>query len=172
MKVMGNLFRRPSSFAIAQDRLRLCGHGFHEVKEQARGPSGEILAGDFDSVSEKYGLRLFGKMIHIKKKEKLGILIGCLTLVISIFFYFYPSTELSGKGFLSVRTHPWTYISIHNKKFESPLYKLELPQGNHEILLSNPEKGIQQKIHVEIQKGQNIYNCPSCYRILIIPLKD
>jgi len=34
------------------------------------------------------------------------------------------------------------------------------------------EIALPTQFYNEIQKGQNIYNCPSCYRILIIPLKD
>ena len=31
---------------------------------------------------------------------------------------------------------------------------------------------LPSQLYNEIQKGQNIYNCPNCHRILIIPLKD
>jgi hypothetical protein len=58
-------------------------------------------------------------------------------------------------GFLTLSTEPWTSVSIDGAPYGvTPLFKLKLSPGEHEILLVNEAEGIRQKKVVNIESGQ------------------
>lgn len=58
-------------------------------------------------------------------------------------------------GFLSVRTVPWTRVSIAGRDYGStPVLKIELPPGKQTLTLVNEEKHINEQKVVDIRPGK------------------
>ena len=58
-------------------------------------------------------------------------------------------------GFLFLDTTPWTEVSLGGRRLgNTPLMRVELPPGQHTLLLRNPEQGIEQRYMVEIASGE------------------
>ncbi|MBI2026190.1 MAG: serine/threonine protein kinase [Deltaproteobacteria bacterium] len=92
---------------------------------------------------------------HLRVTKIIASLLVLCSLGVLFVFYFFPSHKPHEIGYLSVRTTPWTNINIQGKKFESPLYKLRLPEGEYEMLLINPVKNIHESMKILIQSERN-----------------
>ena len=60
-------------------------------------------------------------------------------------------------GFLTIFTTPWANIYIDNKDYgDTPVFKLKLPPGKHNVHLYSPQTGIERKFEVEIKSGKTL----------------
>jgi hypothetical protein len=60
-----------------------------------------------------------------------------------------------GKGKLSINTNPWSVVFIDGKKVgNTPLLRVKLKAGRHEVTLVNKEQGIEQKLKIVIEAGK------------------
>jgi len=58
-------------------------------------------------------------------------------------------------GYLTLNTKPWAKVSIDGKPFGStPLFKMKLAPGRHEVRLVNEESGVNVKRSIEIEAGR------------------
>jgi serine/threonine-protein kinase len=58
-------------------------------------------------------------------------------------------------GWLTLDTTPWATVSVDGRVLGStPLMRLELPEGPHELLLENPERGIRRTYVVTVRAGE------------------
>jgi len=60
-----------------------------------------------------------------------------------------------GHGSLSINTNPWSAVFIDGQKAgNTPLVRVKLKAGRHEIALENKEQGIQKKLKIVIEAGK------------------
>lgn len=61
-----------------------------------------------------------------------------------------------GDGFLTIDTRPWTTVYVDgNARGMTPLIRIRLPAGPHELLLVNEQSRIRSKRRVVIRRGAN-----------------
>jgi eukaryotic-like serine/threonine-protein kinase len=69
-----------------------------------------------------------------------------------------PAVPAAARGFglLSLDTDPWSNVTIDGEPLgqPTPLLKLRLPAGRHELLLENPVYGLVRKVTVDIEPAQ------------------
>ncbi|MCB9637204.1 MAG: PEGA domain-containing protein [Sandaracinus sp.] len=60
-------------------------------------------------------------------------------------------------GWLSLDTTPWAMVSLDGRLLgHTPLIRLALPAGEHELVLENPERSIRRVYVVRIPAGQTV----------------
>ena len=65
------------------------------------------------------------------------------------------ATGAGDHGSLSINTNPWSVVFIDGQKAgNTPLVRVKLKAGRHEIALENKEQGISQKLKVVIEAGK------------------
>lgn len=63
--------------------------------------------------------------------------------------------QSKGMGSLSINTNPWSVVFIDGKKVgNTPLMRVPVTAGRHEITLKNKGQGISQKLKVVIEAGK------------------
>jgi serine/threonine-protein kinase len=68
-----------------------------------------------------------------------------------------PAAPADTSGYLSVSTDPWTQLTIDGEPYGStPLYRQRLAAGAHEVVMTNPGAGVNQKRSVKIEGGQTL----------------
>ncbi|HUT76934.1 MAG TPA: PEGA domain-containing protein [Polyangia bacterium] len=61
------------------------------------------------------------------------------------------------KGHLSVATTPWSAVHIDGKPMgNTPLVRVELATGNHQVLMENRDLGVRRKKTVFIRAGEHV----------------
>jgi hypothetical protein len=61
------------------------------------------------------------------------------------------------KGYLSVATTPWCAVHIDGKPMgNTPLVRVELATGSHQVLLENRDLGVRRKKTVSIRAGEHV----------------
>jgi serine/threonine-protein kinase len=66
-----------------------------------------------------------------------------------------PAPQPQGAGFLTVRTDPWSEVYLDGTKLgTTPLVRLPLKAGRHELKIVNPEVGWKEVRKVEIHDGR------------------
>ena len=60
-----------------------------------------------------------------------------------------------GQGSLSINTNPWSTVFIDGKKVgNTPLQRIKLKAGRHEVTLVNKKQGIEEKLKIVIEAGK------------------
>lgn len=66
-----------------------------------------------------------------------------------------PGPPQQEEGFLTVKTAPWTKVTIDGKPYGStPLFKARLPAGSHTVAFANEQEGISETRKVRIEPGE------------------
>jgi hypothetical protein len=61
-----------------------------------------------------------------------------------------------GHGSLSINTNPWSTVFVDGKKVgNTPLQRIKLKAGRHEVTLVNKEQGIEEKLKIVIKAGKD-----------------
>jgi eukaryotic-like serine/threonine-protein kinase len=61
----------------------------------------------------------------------------------------------ASNGFLTLDTYPWTRVTIAGRAVgTTPVVRVPLPPGTHNVVLENPEKGLRQVTSVTIKSGE------------------
>jgi eukaryotic-like serine/threonine-protein kinase len=65
-----------------------------------------------------------------------------------------PTLE-AATGWLTLDTTPWATVSLDGRVLgHTPLMRVELPAGQHDLLLENPERGIRRVYVVSVRAGE------------------
>jgi serine/threonine-protein kinase len=69
-----------------------------------------------------------------------------------------PTTDVpSDVGWLSLDATPWANVSLDGRSLgHTPLMRVELPAGEHELVLENPERGIRRVYVVRVRPGESV----------------
>ena len=60
-------------------------------------------------------------------------------------------------GWLSLDATPWATVSLDGRSLgHTPLMRVELPAGEHELVLENPERGIRRVYVVRVRPGESV----------------
>jgi hypothetical protein len=63
--------------------------------------------------------------------------------------------QSKGKGSLSINSNPWSTVFIDGKKVgNTPVLRIKLKAGRHEVILENKGQGIQEKLKIVIEAGK------------------
>ena len=66
-----------------------------------------------------------------------------------------PGTAVAGDGFLTFATQPWTHVSDGDRKLgDTPMVRIRLAPGTHNLRLVNEAEGIDTTRTVEIRAGE------------------
>jgi hypothetical protein len=61
------------------------------------------------------------------------------------------------KGYLSVTTTPWSAVHVDGKPLgNTPLVRVELAPGNHQVLMENRDLGVRRKKTVFVRAGEHV----------------
>ena len=67
-----------------------------------------------------------------------------------------PKAAPSKPAFVSVNSDPWSYVSIDGKRIQTtPLRAHRVMAGRHEIVLRNPEAGLERRFEIEVEPGES-----------------
>jgi serine/threonine-protein kinase len=59
-------------------------------------------------------------------------------------------------AFVSINSDPWSYVVIDGKRIQTtPVRGYRIPPGRHEIVLRNPEAGLERRFEIEVQSGES-----------------
>lgn len=65
--------------------------------------------------------------------------------------------EAHGEGALSVRVHPWAEVELDGRSLGlTPLSAVPVTSGRHQLVLRNPELGLERKLRVTIRAGAEV----------------
>jgi serine/threonine-protein kinase len=60
-------------------------------------------------------------------------------------------------GWLSLDATPWATVSLDGRSLgHTPLMRVEVPAGEHELVLENPERGIRRVYVVRVRPGESV----------------
>jgi serine/threonine-protein kinase len=60
-------------------------------------------------------------------------------------------------GWLSLDATPWATVSLDGRELgHTPLMRVEVPAGEHELVLENPERGIRRVYVVRVRPGESV----------------
>ena len=61
------------------------------------------------------------------------------------------------EGYLTLSTTPWTQVFEGSRRLgDTPLVRIALAPGRHTLTLRNPERGIQERIVVDVVAGETV----------------
>lgn len=59
-------------------------------------------------------------------------------------------------AFVSVNSDPWSYVVIDGKRIRAtPLRSYRITPGRHEIVLRNPDAGLERRFEIEVEPGES-----------------
>jgi serine/threonine-protein kinase len=67
-----------------------------------------------------------------------------------------PPPEKEEPGFLTINSYPWAKVTENGRVIcaATPCSRVQLPPGNHTLLLENSEQGFKQSVSVTIKSGE------------------
>lgn len=66
-----------------------------------------------------------------------------------------PKPPAGPPGFLSLDTYPWTRVSEGGRVLgQTPLVRVPLPEGDHTLVLENPDQNVRQTLVVKIKGNE------------------
>jgi serine/threonine-protein kinase len=68
-----------------------------------------------------------------------------------------PEVAAVETGWLSLDATPWATVSLDGRSLgHTPLMRVEVPAGEHELVLENPERGIRRVYVVRVGPGESV----------------
>jgi serine/threonine-protein kinase len=65
------------------------------------------------------------------------------------------TATMAERGFLTIDSHPWAHVSLNGQRIgTTPVVRHALAAGSHDLVLTNPERGLRTPYRVNIQPGQ------------------
>ncbi|MDH3484740.1 MAG: hypothetical protein OEM16_10965, partial [Myxococcales bacterium] len=59
-------------------------------------------------------------------------------------------------AFVSVNSDPWSYVVIDGERIKAtPLRGHRITPGRHQIVLRNPEAGLERRFEIEVKPGES-----------------
>ena len=67
-----------------------------------------------------------------------------------------PTPTPPEPAFVSVNSDPWSYVLIDGKRIKTtPLRNHRITPGRHEVILRNPEAGLERRFDIDIRPGES-----------------
>jgi len=59
-------------------------------------------------------------------------------------------------AYVSVNSDPWSYVIIDGNRIKTtPLRSHRIAPGRHQVVLQNPEAGLERRFEIELDPGEN-----------------
>ncbi|NNE20085.1 MAG: PEGA domain-containing protein, partial [Myxococcales bacterium] len=59
-------------------------------------------------------------------------------------------------AYVSVNSDPWSYVIIDGNRIRTtPLRSHRIEPGRHQVVLQNPEAGLERRFEIDVDPGEN-----------------
>ncbi|RZV51487.1 MAG: PEGA domain-containing protein, partial [Deltaproteobacteria bacterium] len=66
-----------------------------------------------------------------------------------------PTTPPPEPAYVSVNSDPWSYVIIDGSRVKTtPLRSHRIEPGRHQVVLQNPEAGLERRFEIEVDPGE------------------